>query len=203
MNRTYTPTLLLIATLITGCDNIGRAVNPTEIVEANGETYVIDQSTGDVSIVVGLELKPLESTSTKVFTLESDLILGSTGIDFEFLISGSQVYWSGRITSNIEAEEFESDEDREAFLDLWRRNIKQSGNYINFGIKPLTSDIVFGELRINMSELNTRIRDSDGNITEWTDNGVATVGLDYRLIESQGGTDNLFIRPAWILNIED
>ena len=89
-----------MATLITGCDNIGRAVNPTEIVEANGETYVIDQFTGDVSVVVGLELKPLESPSTKVFNLDSETILASTASDFEFLISGSQVYWSGRITPN-------------------------------------------------------------------------------------------------------
>lgn len=203
MNRINTTKLLLVAALLTGCDDIGRAAKPTEIVEANGETYVIDQSTGNVSVVDGLQLKPLELPSTEIFALESDFTLDSTAIDFEFLISGSRVYWSGRITPNIGAEEFESDEEREAFLDLWRRNINQSGNFINFEIRPLNSGIAFGVLYISMSEVNVTIRDSDGNTTARRGSGVKTVNLDYRLIESQGGTSSLYLSPTYVLSIED
>jgi hypothetical protein len=203
MNRLYTPTLLLIATLLTGCDDIGRAVNPTEIVEANGETYVIDQSTGVVSIVDGLQLKPLEPPSTEVVTLGADYPMGNSIIDFDFLITGDQVYWSGRVMPNIDSEEFESDEDREAFLDLWRRNITKSGNHITFGIEPLTSDITFGEFRINMSEVNVASRDDDGNILVRSGNGVKIMSIDYELIDSQGGTDSLFVSPVYVLDIAD
>ena len=202
MNTINTTRLLLVAALLTGCDDIGRAFNPTEILEVNGETYVIDQSTGNVSVVAGLQLKPLELQSTEIFTLGSDVTLGSTTIDFEFLISGSQVYWSGKITPNIGAEEFESDEEREAFLDLWRRNINQSGNYISFEIQPFNLGIAFGKLFISMSEVNVTSQDLDGNISK-LGSGVKTVNLEYRLIESQGGTVSLYVSPTYVLEIED
>jgi hypothetical protein len=203
MNRIYTPTLLLIATLLTGCDDIGRAVNPTEVVEANGETYVIDQSTGNVSVVEGLQLKPLELPSTEVFTLEIDTTLSSTAIDFEFLISGTQVYWSGRITPNIDAEVFESEEEREAFLELWRRNIRKENNRITFKIERVGSSITFGEIFVSMSEMRTRAENDDGDLEYYTGDGRRGVEFDYRLIEYQGGTVGLFPNPQWVLDIED
>jgi hypothetical protein len=203
MNKLTTATLLFTAGMLTSCDDIGRAMSPTEIVEANGETYVIDQSAGKVFVVNGSELRPLEVTSTTVFTMEKDTPLGKAVIDFEFLIAGSQVYWSGRITPNLAAETFETDEEAEVFMGLWRRNITQSGNFINFKIEPLSSSIGFGELRINMSEVNTRTRNAEGEITQFSGNGVKTVNLDYELIESQGGTAFLWISPSYVLDITD
>lgn len=203
MDKLTTTTLLLIAALLPGCGDIGREVNPTEIVEANGETYVIDQSTGTVSVVDGLQLNPLESPSTEVFTLEKDSALDSTVIDFEFLFTGSQVYWSGKIMPSLPIETFDSAEEREAFLDLWQRNITQNGNYIDFGIESLSSNITFGEFRINMPELNARVLNDDDSIKMRTGNGIKTVNLDYKLIESQGGTSILWMSPIYILDIED
>lgn len=174
-----------------------------DIDEANGATYVIDQTTGNVSVVDGLKLRPLKSPSAEVFTLGVDYPISNSVVDFDFLVTDDHVYWSGKVMPNIDSEEFESDEEREAFLDLWRRNITKSGNHITFRIEPLTSDITFGEFRINMSELNVATRDDDGNITYRSGNGIEVVNFDYELINSQGGTGSLFVSPVYVLSIED
>ncbi len=198
-------TLALCLSALVGCDELSEAMTSHDlaIVEANGSTFVLDNSNGSVSVVSGDQLRPLKQASSEIFELEKDVALDSTVVDFEFLFSGSRVYWSGRIAPNPVSQEFESDEEYDLFMEQWFDNIRQGGNSINFGIEPLSSNINLAEILIEMSELSTRQRGESGDQVAWTGDGVESVSLDYGLIDSLGGTAALWLSPTYILDIED
>lgn len=190
--------------ILVGCDDLGRAISSDrlEIVEANGETFVIDNSTGSVSIVSGEQLRPLELASSEIFEFSLDIALDNSVIDFDFVFSDSQVYWSGEIAPNPDSQQFESDEEYDLFMDQWFDNIRQSGNRLTFSLEAITSGISFAEVEIELSELRIRSNSGEEQVA-WSGAGRKLVSVDYELIESLGGYDAVFLHPKYVLNIDN
>ncbi len=128
-------TLALCLSALVGCDELSEAMTSHDlaIVEANGSTFVLDNSNGSVSVVSGDQLRPLKQASSEIFELEKDVALDSTVVDFEFLFSGSRVYWSGRIAPNPVSQEFEADKLAFSYLTRIAENF---GELPNLKIAP-------------------------------------------------------------------
>lgn len=92
--------LLFTPLILVACD--GSVFSKKEIVEAGGETYVIDQSTGEISIITDrTAMTPLVTASladqAKELELDYEGTFGQTVVTLDLLITDDLTYWAGQI----------------------------------------------------------------------------------------------------------